>query len=104
LRRPFTSSHHAASAGTEPARQVQRNVLDAMRGIDLELSAERPKMLTNDMELRVERVITMGCAADSKACPRVALEEVIDWGLPDPSNRNLGVVQTSRDNVRRRAE
>ena len=68
------------------------------------MSAERPKRLTNGMAYRVERVITMGCAGDSKACPGVALKEGIDWGLPDPGNGNLDEVRTSRDNIRRRVE
>ena len=94
----------ADSAGTEPASHVHSNVAQAMREMGLNLSSETPKVLTNDMVEKAQRVITMGCAVDSESCPAVFLRNVEDWGLPDPKDKTLEEVRVIRDSIRRKVE
>jgi protein-tyrosine-phosphatase len=94
----------AESAGTQPSDKVHRNVVEAMLEMGVDLSAEKPQLLTNDMIERARRVITMGCAVDSNACPAIFLKNVEDWGLPDPAGRSTEEVRRIRDTIRQRVE
>lgn len=90
----------AQSAGTEPAAGVHPRVLQVMQEVGLDLSQQRPQVLTTEMADRAGSLITMGCATDS--CPALFLKEVEDWGLPDPKDRELDEVRAIRDMVHRK--
>lgn len=94
----------ADSAGTIPGEKVHPAVIEAMAELGLDVSAEAPRLLTDDMLEGDPRVITMGCAVDSDACPSLQLENVIDWGLPDPKDRPLEEVRSIRDEIRQRVD
>ncbi|MBI4297499.1 MAG: arsenate reductase ArsC [Chloroflexi bacterium] len=94
----------AESAGTEPGQRVHANVVAAMREVGLDLSAKKPKLLTNDMVEKARRVITIGCAVDEASCPAIFIKNVGDWGLPDPRGKPLAEVQAIRDEIRLRVE
>ncbi len=94
----------AESAGTEPADQVHANVVQAMAEVGVDLSEEKPQLLTNEMVERANKVITMGCAVDSDACPAVFLKVVEDWGLPDPAGQPIDPVREIRDTIRQRVD
>lgn len=75
-----------------------------MDEVCLNLSNEKPQLLTNEMVDIAKRVITMGCAVDSDACPRVFMRDVEDWGLPEPAGQPIGVVREIRDTIHRRVD
>lgn len=87
----------AESAGTEPGDGVHDIVAEAMREMGFDLRAERPKLLTDEMVEQAQRVITMGCAIDSEACPAIFLRDIEDWGLPDPKGQPIAEVRAIRD-------
>ncbi len=89
----------AGSAGTHPAREVNPVVLQVMREIGLDLSAERPQPLTDAMACDASRIFTMGCRVDARECPAILLRDVEDWGLPDPKGKPLHDVRDIRDEV-----
>ncbi|MBF8298993.1 MAG: Protein-tyrosine phosphatase, low molecular weight, partial [Dehalococcoidia bacterium] len=90
----------AESAGTVPGERINSLVAEAMREIGFDLSAERPKAMTDAMVVDATRVITMGCAVDAAACPAILLKGVVDWGLPDPAGMPLEEVRQVREMVR----
>ncbi len=94
----------AESAGTMPARQVHPEVVVVMRELGIDLSSQRPRLLTNEMVSNARKVVTMGCAVDASACPAMFLREVEDWGLPDPEGRDIEEVRAIRDMVRQKVE
>jgi len=49
------------SAGSEPADQLNPRVIEAMREVGVDVSAELPKAMTGAMGKVAEVVITMGC-------------------------------------------
>ena len=57
---------HAISAGTKPANNVHREVIDAMREVGIDLSAVRPQKLTPELAQDADLLITMGCGDE---CP-----------------------------------
>jgi arsenate reductase len=94
----------AVSAGTQPAEKVNPLVVEAMQEVGLDISGNRPKMLTLDMAKDASRMITMGCGADAGAVCPASIIETEDWELDDPAGKPLEEVRKIRDEVRRRVE
>jgi arsenate reductase len=86
---------HAISAGSEPAEQIDPQVVAAMRELDIDVSAQRPKRLSQEMVREVQWVITMGCGDD----PALSGVRVEDWPLDDPHGVSLDEVRRIRDQI-----
>lgn len=97
-------SVRAESAGTEPADHVHSAVADAMREVGLDVSTERPKLLTDELVENSRRVITMGCAVDADACPALFLKDIEDWALADPKDLGIDEVRDIRAQITRKVE
>ena len=89
------------SAGTAPADEVNPAVVEAMREVGVDLSAETPKVLTADAVQASDFVITMGCGDE---CPFFPGRTYLDWELADPAGQGVEAVRPIRDEVRRRVE
>ncbi|MCS7207443.1 MAG: arsenate reductase ArsC [Dehalococcoidia bacterium] len=94
----------ALAAGTEPATRLHPEVVQVMAEVGLDLSGERPQLLTDALVRGARRVVVMGCAVDAQACPALLLKEVEDWGLPDPKGRPLPEVRAIREAIRQKVE
>jgi arsenate reductase len=84
------------SAGSEPADQLNVAVVEAMKEIGIDISAERPKKLEDGMVRESDVVITMGCG---DACPIYPGKRYEDWVLEDPSGKDLQTVRGIRDEI-----
>jgi arsenate reductase len=92
----------AISAGTQPGDGVNPVVVEAMREIGIDISANRPRLLTFDMVETAQKMITMGCGAEAgEVCP-ASFIETEDWALEDPKGRPIETVRKIRDEVRDR--
>jgi len=87
------------SAGSTPASEVNPAVVAAMAEMGLDLSAERPKGLTEQAVREADVVITMGCG---DACPVLPGRRYLDWDLPDPAGLSVEEVRPIRDEIDRR--
>jgi arsenate reductase (thioredoxin) len=87
------------SAGTDPASQVHANVVEAMRELGVDLSANRPARLEDRSVREADVVITMGCGDE---CPFYPGKRYEDWDLPDPAGKSLDEVRDIRDEIERR--
>ena len=92
---------HVASAGSQPASQLNPVVVQAMTEIGLDISAQFPKPLTGDKVQAADVVITMGCG---DACPIYPGKRYEDWELDDPAGQALDAVRPIRDDIRHRVE
>ena len=90
---------HVRSAGSEPADAINPAVTEAMREIGIDLSAEVPKLLTDEAVREADAVVTMGCG---DACPIYPGKRYLDWDLPDPSGKSVDEVRAIRDEIDRR--
>jgi len=90
----------AGSAGTIPAEKVNPVVVEAMKEVGLDVSGNKPRLLTQEMLEGVDRVITMGCSVE-EACPLLFVPAE-DWGLEDPAGKSIEVVRRIRDEIRER--
>jgi arsenate reductase (thioredoxin) len=89
------------SAGTAPSDAVNPAVVEAMREVGVDLSAEIPKVLTAAAVQASDYVITMGCGDE---CPFFPGRTYLDWVLDDPAGHGVEAVRPIRDEVRRRVE
>jgi protein-tyrosine-phosphatase len=91
--------HHAQSAGTTPAERVHPEVVEAMNERGIDLSEQKPQLLTTELAEQADVVVTMGCG---DACPYIPGKRYIDWNLPDPKGRPIADVRRLRDDIERR--
>ena len=89
------------SAGSMPADQVNPVAVEAMAEVGVDITAERPKVLTGDAVQASDVVVTMGCG---DACPFFPGVRYEDWELEDPAGKDLGTVRRVRDEIRHRVE
>lgn len=86
------------SAGSDPARRVWPEVIEVMREIGIDLSHNKPKRLSVEMQLHADWAVTMGCG---DVCPYVPTT-VDDWDIPDPAGRPIDEVRAIRDTIDQR--
>ena len=89
------------SAGSAPADQVNPAAVAAMLEEGIDMSAETPKILTDEAVEASDIVVTMGCGDTCKYYPGKRYE---DWVLEDPAGQGVEAVRPIRDEIRRRVE
>jgi len=93
----------ASSAGNKPADKVNPVVVEAMKEIDIDISMNKPKLLTAKMALDVDLIVTMGCGA-ADLCPGPFFKDTVDWALEDPKGKSIDKVREIRDEIERRVK
>ncbi len=84
------------SAGSAPASAINRNVIEVMNELGIDLTQEFPKPLTAEAVQASDVVITMGCG---DACPVFPGKRYLDWELDDPAGQDLDTVRRIRDDI-----
>jgi protein-tyrosine-phosphatase len=87
------------SAGSEPADQVNPAAVEAMAEEGIDITAEKPKILTTEAVKDSDVVITMGCG---DTCPIFPGKRYEDWALEDPAGRGVEAVRPIRDEIKGR--
>ncbi|MDQ2960614.1 MAG: arsenate reductase ArsC [Candidatus Dormibacteraeota bacterium] len=87
------------SAGSAPAAHVHPEVVDAMAEVGIDVARHTPRALTTADAEWAEVVVTMGCG---DACPFIPGRRYVDWELADPAGKDVTVVRSVRDEIRRR--
>ena len=95
------SKARGISAGTAPGVRIHPELVAAMNEVGIDLTGERPKLLTDELARTAALLITMGCG---DACPFVPGLERDDWPLADPKSQPLERVREIREDIRRRVE
>ena len=87
------------SAGSSPAEAINPAVHEAMLEEGIDLSSERPTILTTDAVHASDVVITMGCG---DACPVLPGKRYEDWVLADPAGQGIEAVRPIREDIKDR--
>jgi protein-tyrosine-phosphatase len=87
---------HVRSAGSEPADQINPNVVQAMAELGIDIAKEFPKPMTDEVVQAADAVITMGCG---DACPIYPGKRYEDWEVDDPAEADLDGVRRIRDDI-----
>jgi arsenate reductase (thioredoxin) len=95
----------SSSAGTIPSSRINPLVAELMKEKGIDLSRNKPKLLTQEMIENASLVVTMGCSVE-EACPKPILaqmqKKLIDWNLPDTKGKNSEEVRKIRDEIKKR--
>ncbi|MBG6179266.1 arsenate reductase ArsC [Arthrobacter sp. CAN_A1] len=81
------------SAGSMPAEHLNAHVVDSMKEIGIDLDADFPKPLTDDVVRAADVVITMGCG---DTCPIYPGKRYEDWQVEDPADLDPAGVERVR--------
>ena len=87
------------SAGSLPADQINPAAVEAMAEVGIDITDQRPKVLTTEAVEASDVVITMGCG---DACPIFPGKRYLDWALEDPAGKGVESVRPIRDEIERR--
>ena len=87
------------SAGSDPGDRVNPAAVEAMAEVGIDISDQRPRVLTTGAVEASDVVITMGCG---DACPIFPGTRYLDWQLEDPAGQGLASVRPIRDEIERR--
>jgi arsenate reductase len=99
FQRAAQGRHESRSAGTRPAEHVHPVVAEALRELGIDISGNRPQMLTDDLAQWADLVVTMGCGDE---CPYIPGKRYIDWDLLDPADLPIEQVRLVRDDIEAR--
>ena len=89
------------SAGSAPADTVNPAVVEVMREVGIDISAETPKVLTVEAVQASDVCISMGCG---DACPVFPGKRYLDWKLEDPAGQGVAAVRPIRDEIKQLVE
>jgi arsenate reductase len=92
---------HVRSAGSQPGEQILPEVAVVLREINLDVTEEFPKPLTDDVVRAADAVVTMGCG---DACPLYPGKRYLDWDLEDPAALDINGIRRVRDDIQARVE
>jgi arsenate reductase len=84
------------SAGSAPGEHPNPAVVTAMAELGIDISGERPKLLSDQMAKEADVIVTMGCG---DACPVYPGKRYLDWELPDPAGKSVADVREIRDDI-----
>jgi arsenate reductase len=87
------------SAGSAPAESVNSAVVAAMGEVGIDITDQKPKILTTDAVEASDVCITMGCG---DVCPVFPGKRYLDWTLPDPAGQGVDAVRPIRDDIEQR--
>lgn len=84
------------SAGTRPTDRINPAAVQAMGEIGIDITAQRPKTISDSMIRQATRIINMGCM-DKESCPALFVGDVLDWSVSDPKGKPIDEVRRIRD-------
>ena len=91
----------ATSAGTRPAGIINPIAIEVMRELNLDVSRQKSKILTDDMIRNADVRVNMGCM-DKESCPTLFIHNLLEWGIEDPKGKSLEKVREIRDEIEQR--
>ena len=91
----------ASSAGNKPADKVIPIVVEALKEKGIDISMNKPRLLTFQMAQDADLIVTMGCN-DNGICPGPFFKPTVDWQLEDPKGKPIEKVREIRDEIEKR--
>ncbi len=92
-----------SSAGNKPADKINPVVIEAMREIGIDISMNKPKLITQQMAQEADIIVTMGCN-DQGICPGPFFKPAIEWNLEDTKGKSIEKVREIRDQIDRQVQ
>nr|MDO8117473.1 arsenate reductase ArsC [Candidatus Sigynarchaeota archaeon] len=88
------------SAGTKPASRVDPTTISVMNEIGIDISKQKPKVLTTKMLAGATHFISMGCGV-LDSCPFPLVQGIIveDWAFEDTKGKSIEFIKDVRDKI-----
>jgi arsenate reductase len=99
LRHLAADAVEVRSAGSAPADQINPVAVQAMAEVGIDITDQKPRILTTEDSQASTVVITMGCG---DVCPYFPGQTHLDWDLDDPAGQNIDAIRAIRDEIGRR--
>ena len=96
-------NYEPISAGTTPANTVNPLAMEVMKEVGVDISKQRPKIMTEDMIRQSTARVNMGCI-QRESCPTLFIHDVVDWNIEDPKGKSIAKVREIRDVIESRVK
>jgi arsenate reductase (thioredoxin) len=96
FRKYAPNGYEVISAGTKPTPEINPIAVEAMKEIGIDLSKQKPKVLTNEIISDSILSVNMGCMNKTE-CPAVFMKNSVDWNIEDPKGKPIEKVREIRD-------
>ncbi|TBR23920.1 MAG: arsenate reductase ArsC [Candidatus Nitrosotenuis sp.] len=93
--------YESQSAGTKPIDAINPLAITAMKEIEIDISNQQPKIISDSMIRQSSKIVNMGCM-DKESCPAIFVQNVLDWEIPDPKGKSLDEVRKIRNLIEKR--
>jgi len=101
FRKYAPNGYESHSAGTKPTDAINPLAVAVMKEIGIDISNQQSKIISDSMIQQSTRIVNMGCM-DKESCPAIFVQNVSDWGIPDPKGKPLDEVRKIRDLIEKR--
>ena len=98
FRKIAPDAYQGISAGTKPVSEINPLAIQAMKEVDIDISQNQSKLISNEMISESNSVVNMGCM-DKESCPALFVEDVADWDIEDPKGKSIEDVRRIRDSI-----
>lgn len=95
--------YEGISAGTMPVSEINPLAVEVMREVDIDISGQKSKEITEDMIRNSSKIVNMGCI-DKVSCPTLFLQNLLDWNIEDPKDKQIEKVREIRDEIEQRVK
>jgi len=95
FRKYAPDDYEPLSAGTKPTSEV--NPI-AIKEVDIDISKQRPKNITEDMMRNSSKIVNMGCM-EKDWCPTMFVPNLVDWVIEDPNGKSIEKIREIRDEI-----
>lgn len=95
--------YEGISAGTMPVSEINPLAVEVMREVDIDISGQKSKEITEDMIRNSSKIVNMGCM-DKVSCPTLFLQNLLDWNIEDPKDKQIEKVRKIRDEIEQRVK
>jgi len=97
--RKYTKKFEVVSAGIEPKSKLIPEVVMVMNEIGIDISKQKPKLLSNEMIVDSFKTVNMGCM-DRESCPSLFVKDVLDWNITDPNGKTIEEIKNIRNQIK----
>lgn len=97
------NEYEGISAGTMPVSEINPLAVEVMREVDIDISGQKSKEITEDMIRNSSKIVNMGCM-DKVSCPTLFLQNLLDWNIEDPKDKQIDKVREIRDEIEQRVK
>ena len=103
FRKYAPENYEPFSAGTEPVRSINPLAIETIREVGIDISKQRPKIITEDMIIQSTARVNMGCI-QRESCPTQFIHNVLDSNIEDPKGKSIEKVREIRDVIESRVK